>query len=41
MLDREVEEVADSVAKTVQVLQGEPQALWTVLCLSIQQQFGY
>jgi hypothetical protein len=41
MLDRKVEEVADSAAKSVQVLQGEPQALWTVLRLSIQQQFGY
>ena len=41
MLDQKVEEVARGAARACEVLEGESQALWAVLRLSIQQQFGY
>ena len=41
MLDKKVEEVARRTARSCQVLRGESQALWCVLRLSTQQQFGY
>ena len=41
MLDIKVDEVARGAARACEVLQGESQALWSVLRLSLQQQFGY
>ena len=41
MLDSKVKEVAQSAARACEVLEGESQALWSVLRLSVQQQFGY
>ena len=41
MLDKKVEEVARGASRAREVLKGEAQALWAVLRLSLQQQFGY
>ena len=41
MLDIKVAELAEGAQRTCQVLEGESQALWTCLRLSLQQQFGY
>ena len=41
MLDIKVEEVARRASRVCQVLKGESQAIWCVLQLSMQQQFGY
>ena len=41
MLDTKVEEIARNAARTCKVLEGEAQALWAVLRLSILQKFGY
>ena len=41
MLDSKVEEIARKATRTCEVLEGEAQALWAVLRLSIQQKFGY
>ena len=41
MLERKVEEIARKSVRTREVLEGEGQALWPVLRLSIQQKFGY
>merc|ERR1712020_13592 len=38
MLDKKVKELAEGAGE---VLEGESQALWAVLRLSLQQQFGY
>ena len=40
-LDRKVEEIAASAARCGEVLEGEAQCLYSVLRLSIQQQFDY
>ena len=41
MLDIKVDEVARGARRAREVLKGEAQALWAVLRLSLQQQFGY
>ena len=41
MLDIKVDKVARGASKACQVLQGESQELWSVLRLSLHQQFGY
>ena len=41
MLDIKVEEVARGAVRSREVLKDEAQALWAVLRLSLQQQFGY
>ena len=41
MLDIKVEEVARGAVRSREVLKDEAQALRAVLCLSMQQQFGY
>ena len=39
MLDKKVEELAEGAERACEVLEGESQALWAVLRLSLQQQF--
>ena len=41
MLDKKVDELAEGAERACEVLEGESQALWAVLRLSLQQQFGY
>ena len=41
MLDKKVDELAGGAERACEVLEGESQALWAVLRLSLQQQFGY
>ena len=41
MLDKKVEELAEGAKRACEVLEEESQALWAVLRLSLQQQFGY
>ena len=41
MLDKKVEELAEGAKRVCEVLEEESQALWAVLRLSLQQQFGY
>ena len=41
MMNLKVEDIASSAARACDVLEGEPQSLWTILRLSIQQQFDY
>ena len=41
VVDKKVEEVAMGATRAREVLEGEAQALWAVLRLSLQQQFGY
>ena len=41
MMDRKVEEIAKGATRAKEVLKDDPQALWAVLRLSLQQQFSY
>ena len=41
MLDKKVEEISQGATRAKEVLKDDPQALWAVLRLSLQQQFSY